>query len=97
MFAAVVFAIALALPSMSFAAEATLEENVERPGADYSNLILEKGSPARFCRDACQSDPQCRAWTYVRSGVQGPNPRCALKSQVPEPKANPCCVSGVVR
>ena len=30
-----------------------------------------------LCRDACWRDAQCRAFTYVRPGVQGPNARCA--------------------
>jgi len=82
---------------MTFAAEGTFEANVERPGGDYSTLILDPGSPARFCRDACERDARCRAWTYARPVSAGANPRCMLKSTVPEKKADPCCVSGVAR
>ena len=95
--AAALFVIALALPLLSLAAEGTYEENSERPGGDYATLTLEEGSPARFCRDACQSDTRCRAWTFVRSAAGSPAPRCMLKSQVPDAKPNPCCDSGFVR
>ena len=96
MLIAMLFVTALAFPPASMA-QSPMEENVERPGADYLNLVLEQGSPPRFCRDACQNDERCHSWTYVRPGAGDPNPRCFLKSQVPEARPNPCCVSGVAR
>ena len=49
------------------------------------------------CRAACQRDSQCRAWTYMRPGYQGPAARCFLKDRVTTPRRRPCCISGVVR
>jgi hypothetical protein len=39
--------------------------------------------------------PPCRAWTFVKPGVQGPQARCWLKHQAPEARPHPCCISGV--
>src|SRR5207237_8212495 len=41
---------------------------------------------------------QCRAWTYVKPGVQGNLARCWLKNQVPNPVRNATfAISGVTR
>lgn len=69
--------------------------NVDRPGSDYRNFDIE-GPPAA-CQTACGRENECRAWTYVRAGYQGPQPRCWLKFGVPPPTASECCVSGVVK
>ncbi len=71
------------------------ETGVDRPGQDYKNFELEP-SIASFgpCKSACESDAACKAWTYVRPGLQGPKARCWLKSGVPAPTPNGCCVSG---
>jgi hypothetical protein len=71
-----------------------LEYNVDRPGWDISNFDLPQANP-QLCRDACMRDGNCRAFTYVNPGVQGPNPRCWLKGGVPNANPNNCCVSGV--
>ena len=72
------------------------ETGVDRPGNDYKNFDLEP-TIAGFapCRSVCESDANCKAWTWVKAGVQGPKARCWLKSVVPPPKPNGCCVSGV--
>jgi hypothetical protein len=49
----------------------------------------------QLCEAECKQDPQCKAWTYVRPGVQGPTARCWIKSGVPSPVVNKCCISGV--
>jgi hypothetical protein len=68
--------------------------NIDRPGADYRNFDLPAPSP-EMCRNQCMSDPACVAFTYVNPGVQAPVARCWLKSQVPPPVPNGCCISGV--
>jgi hypothetical protein len=86
---------------VSTMAEQIREEGVDRPGSDYRNFDLEKPLPGSFggpedtCRDQCESDGNCKAWTFVKAGIQGPKPRCWLKNAIPEPHANNCCVSGV--
>jgi PAN domain len=72
------------------------EANVDRPGMDYKSFDLPK-STASLCEQACTDDRACRAWTYVVPGVQGPSARCWLKKGVPNPVANNCCTSGVLR
>ncbi|WP_164712231.1 PAN domain-containing protein [Methylobacterium currus] len=69
------------------------EENIDRPGLDYRNFSLAQADPG-LCLNACDGEAQCKAWTYVRPGVQGPQARCWLKSNVPPAVANSCCTSG---
>ena len=70
----------------------TFELNIDRPGRDYNNTPSRGASDCSF---ACQADNRCRAWTYVRPGVQGPSGRCWLKNAVPGAVRNNCCTSGV--
>lgn len=72
-----------------------MEENTDRAGSDYRDLDLTSADP-RLCQRECERDRSCRAWTYVRPGVQGENPRCYLKSPAPGASRNDCCVSGVI-
>jgi hypothetical protein len=73
-----------------------MEEDTDRPGSDYDNFDLRADDPA-LCRQACERDSRCRAWTYVQPNtIQGPNPRCWLKDAVPPPQRSRSCVSGVV-
>lgn len=68
---------------------------VNRAGSDYRYFDMMKSSPTA-CEDACATDSQCKAWTYVRPGVRGPFARCWLKNTVPPPtQGAQCCVSGV--
>jgi hypothetical protein len=72
-----------------------MQSGINLPGMDYRNFDMAVADPAA-CEAACAREPQCRAWTYVRPNtVQGPAPRCWLKTGVPAAKSNPCCVSGV--
>lgn len=69
------------------------QNNVDRPGDDYDMIEGGAVSPTN-CKSRCDSDGRCRAWTFVRAGVQGPTPRCYLKDRVPAPVNDGCCVSG---
>jgi hypothetical protein len=63
---------------------------------DYRSFTPAVADPAA-CSSACAAEAQCRAWTYVRPNtVQGPSPRCWLKSGVPPAQPNACCDSGVM-
>jgi hypothetical protein len=75
-------------------AATTSESNVDRPGADLKSIELQQARPG-LCRKACDEEAQCRAYTYVKPGVQGPRARCYLKSSVPPAVSNTCCISGV--
>jgi hypothetical protein len=71
-----------------------LESDTDRPGMDYRNFDL-SSADANLCARACSDDPRCKAFTYVKPGIQGPNARCWLKSGVPASVKSPCCISGV--
>ena len=73
-----------------------MERGVNRPGLDYSSFEQPVDDPA-VCSNACARDQKCRAWTYVRPNIQGPHPRCWLKSGIPSPQSDGCCVSGTKR
>ncbi len=86
---AVIFFISIALME-----SAALETNTDRPGMDYSNFDLASANPS-LCEQACNADPNCRAFTYVKPGYQGSNARCWLKNDIPTATPNNCCDSGV--
>jgi hypothetical protein len=68
--------------------------NTDRPGNDFGNLSI---GDAESCREACRINERCRAWTFVKAGIQGPSARCFLKNPAPAARANRCCTSGVIR
>lgn len=71
---------------------AHMENNIDRPGSDYTNFVTP--TPAA-CQAACSDQlGKCRAWSFVRPGVQGETGRCYLKSAAPAPVPNKCCISG---
>ncbi len=71
-----------------------VEINIDRPGNDYRNFDLSTASH-ESCRVACIGDMKCKAYTYVKPGVQGPKARCYLKDSIPATRVSDCCVSGV--
>jgi hypothetical protein len=70
------------------------EPGSDRPGGNYKNFDLSGAQPA-LCRDQCAAEVQCKAYTYVKPGLQGPKARCWLKGSTPNRTANGCCTSGV--
>jgi uncharacterized protein YkwD len=81
-------------PYPSLGGSDTFRTNTNRPGSDYANFDL-KGAYPSDCRDACLKDAACKAWTYVKPGVQGPKARCWLKNAAPGERPDECCVSGI--
>jgi len=79
-------------------AQNAFSNNIDRPGGDYRSFDM--FDDAQACRQTCNRERQCRAWTYVKAptnwhGLQQPPARCWLKRVVPRARANPCCISGV--
>ena len=70
-----------------------MEYGVDRMGLDYRGFELSDADP-KICQSSCSADPQCKAWTYVKPGIQGNLARCWLKDKIPQPRANDCCISG---
>lgn len=89
-----VIVLACLMPSLLKAQSGGFEYNTDRPGRDYRDIDLSRPDPS-LCRDLCAGDPQCKAYTYVKPGVQGSSARCWLKSSVPDAVRSDCCVSGV--
>jgi hypothetical protein len=84
---------ALILALVATVAHADMEVGIDRPGGDYANFDLPEND-AGSCELACLRNNLCRAWTYVKPGVQGPRARCWLKTYVPDGRRDGCCVSG---
>jgi hypothetical protein len=63
-------------------------------GADYEGF--DTSSP-EVCEAECNKDTRCKAWTYVKPGIQGPQAKCYLKSLIPALTLNTCCISGSLR
>lgn len=74
-----------------------IETSVDRAGGDYRQFDVSKTPNADACKQACDGDNRCRAWTYVRPGYIGASARCYLKEKITPPRRRPCCMSGVVR
>ncbi len=71
-----------------------IERNVNRGGSDLSSSDI-PNNDFYTCVAKCRDNVNCKAFTYVNPGVQGPNARCWLKSAVSASTSNSCCISGV--
>ena|GEM_PF-2245129 len=71
-----------------------MENDIDRPGNDYRNFDLSSPDPA-LCKQACDDDLNCKAFTYVKPGFQGSSARCWLKNAIPSAVPSSCCISGV--
>ena len=76
------------------AGKLSMESNTNRRGQDYRNFDLAQPQP-ELCQSECAKDAKCKAYTYVKPGLQGPKAHCWLKSGVPSSQPDSCCVSGV--
>lgn len=72
---------------------AEFEVEIDRAGSDIDHFIQASADP-NVCRDACYANENCRAFTYVNPGVQGPQAHCWLKGSIPDFSSNPNCTSG---
>ena len=73
---------------------AGMENGTDRYGSDYRSFDLPQPDPAQ-CQSTCNSEAQCKAWTYTKPGFRGPNSRCYLKQSTPNPTPNANCISGL--
>lgn len=74
-----------------------IEMSTDRFGGDYHSFELKASDKDEVCKDACEADTKCRAWTYARPGYLGKDARCFLKNQIKPPHRKPGFTSGVVR
>ena len=75
----------------SATAMSDLEYGTNRFAGDYKNFETKE---PQECREACASEEQCVAFSFVKAGIQGANAVCWLKSIVPPPTPDNCCISG---
>jgi PAN domain-containing protein len=80
-------AIAAALPAMAPAQRLTEEPGINRKGSDYTHFSTSQHGE---CRDACERDRRCRAYTF--NSVYS---ECYLKDGVPGQSQDSRTVSGV--
>src|SRR5258708_2688406 len=62
-----------------------VETSIDRFGGDYRSFEIKNDDKAErgdACRDACQGDNKCRAWTFARPGYPGKGARCFLKNAI---------------
>ena len=74
-----------------------VENSIDRIGGDYRNFEIPANQDVAACKQACEGENRCRAWSFARPGYGGPTARCYLKEKITPPKRRPCCMSGVVR
>jgi hypothetical protein len=82
------------VPASTSASQYAMEQNINRAGDDYKDLDLNAPNPA-LCAQACANESKCKAWTYVKPGVQADNAKCWLKDRVPPRSPDENCVSGL--
>lgn len=70
------------------------EIDTDRPGGDYINFNLDNPNPD-LCYSECLKDSRCKAFTYVKPGVQGNKAKCWLKTTAPAAKHSSYCISWV--
>ena len=74
-----------------------LEDNIDRPGADFRDFDLPTDAAPQVCQQECQKENHCREFVYKRPAVKGQRPHCWLKDAVTEGMIKNDHVSGVVR
>ena len=73
------------------------EFSIDRFGGDYRHVEVQADPSGASCKNVCEGEARCRAYTYVRPGYLVPGARCYLKDRITRPRHKPCCISGVVR
>jgi hypothetical protein len=56
---------------------------IDRPGSDLFEGATAGDGSVGACKAACNLSSNCKAWTWVPPGIQGPQSKCWLKSSVP--------------
>lgn len=74
-----------------------VEIATDRYGGDYRSVTVPADGQGDHCKEVCEADNRCRAWTYARPGYAGRDARCFLKDHVKPPRRKPGFISGVVR
>jgi PAN domain-containing protein len=82
--------LSLAIVLTMFSGAALAVDGTNLPGSDYANFP----APSAFvCRTSCGGEPRCKAYTWVKPGIQGPTGHCWLKDSLPSIVKDRCCDS----
>ncbi|HUE09706.1 MAG TPA: PAN domain-containing protein [Steroidobacteraceae bacterium] len=81
-------------PPLVPAAVVGAQSGIDYFGGDYRGFGGAQVTP-ESCEATCKAETNCVAWTYVRAGILGTAPHCALKSKIPPPIKSACCISGI--
>ncbi len=82
-----------AFNAQALADTVSMQPGMDRMGGDYKGFPLRDADP-QLCRIACEQDNVCKAYTYVRPGLKGPQAMCFLKNAVVAASPSDCCTSG---
>lgn len=89
---AIILAASVAPSVASFSG--SIERGFDRPGGDFKTTTLNRARPS-LCAKRCADEKACKAYTYVKPGVQGPKAKCYLKHTIRKAVKSDCCTSGV--
>ena len=76
-------------------------QGIDIPGSDYRSVVLnysptnKNNNQPVACQNICAIEEKCKAWTWVKPGIQGTNAMCWLKTAIPVSVRNANTVSGV--
>lgn len=70
-----------------------LEYDFDRPGSDYQSFWVFSNN-VNDCREACETDSNCHAFTYRKAGVSSTYGYCWLKDRTPGMRAKTGYISG---
>lgn len=71
-----------------------LTYDADLTGTEYLRFDVPDGRVST-CAEACSSEANCAAFTFVKPGARGASASCSLKSGVTAVKTDACCVSAV--
>jgi len=83
-----------------FAVSILLSPPDARACGPYCDMPGDRGGVAHYidnavaCERLCDGQQQCRGWTWVKPGVQGPQAVCWIKSELKSTMRSDCCISG---
>ncbi len=50
-----------------------VENAIDRIGGDYRNFEIPANKDVQACKQACEGENRCRAWSFARPGYGGPD------------------------
>ena len=60
-----------------------VENAIDRIGGDYRNFEIPASQDVQACKQACEGDNRCRAWSFARPGYGGPTRDAISRTRSP--------------